>query len=87
MHRVEWSAWAYEDIVALFEYVAEHASPWDADNLCQRLLQSTDKLLDFPRLYEAAPSTVRACAESVLRASTCCMRWTMRRKPALSWPL
>ena len=55
MHRVEWSAWAYEDIVALFEYVAEHAAPWDADNLCQRLLQSTDKLLDFPRLYEAAP--------------------------------
>jgi toxin ParE1/3/4 len=55
MYRVEWSASAHDDIAALFEYVAEHASLWDADNLCQRLLRSTDKLEEFPRLYEAAP--------------------------------
>lgn len=55
MHRVEWSASALEDIEALFDYLAEQVSLWDADNLCQRLLRSTDKLVEFPRLYEAAP--------------------------------
>ena len=55
MYRVEWSASAHDDIAALFEYVAEHTSFWDADNLCQRLLRSTEKLEEFPRLYEAAP--------------------------------
>ena len=50
MYRVEWSASDHDDIAALFEYVAEHASLWDADNLCQRLLRSTDKLEEFPRL-------------------------------------
>lgn len=55
MHHVEWSASALEDIEALFDYLAEHVSLWDADNLCQRLLRSTDRLQEFPRLYEAAP--------------------------------
>ena len=55
MNRVEWSASALEDIEALFDYAAEHASLWDADNLCHRLLRSTDRLAEFPRLYEAAP--------------------------------
>lgn len=55
MHRVEWSASALEDIEALFDYLAEHASLWDADNLCQRLVRSTERLAEFPRLYEAAP--------------------------------
>ena len=55
MHHVEWSASALEDIEALFDYVAEHVSLWDADNLCRRLLLSTDRLAEFPRLYEAAP--------------------------------
>ena len=50
MYRVEWSASAHDDIAALFEYVAEHTSFWDADNLCQRLLRSTDKLEEFSRL-------------------------------------
>ena len=50
MHRVEWSASANDDLAALFDYVAEHTSLWDADNLCQRLLRSTDKLAEFPRL-------------------------------------
>jgi plasmid stabilization system protein ParE len=55
VHRVDWSASALEDIEALFDYLAEHASLWDAANLCKRLAQSTERLADFPRLYEAAP--------------------------------
>lgn len=55
MHRIEWTASALEDIEALFDYLAENASLWDADNICRRLLGSTDHLSEFPRLYEAAP--------------------------------
>lgn len=55
MHRVEWSESALEDIEALFDYLAEHVSLWDADNLCKRLVRSTERLAEFPRLYEAAP--------------------------------
>ena len=44
MHRVEWSAAAHEDVSALFDYVAEHDSLWDAAKLCERVLNSTDKL-------------------------------------------
>lgn len=55
MHRVEWSASALEGIEALFDYLAEHVSLWDADNLCGRLLRSTERLAEFPRLYESAP--------------------------------
>ena len=33
MHRVEWSAAAHEDVSALFDYVAEHDSLWDAAKL------------------------------------------------------
>ena len=55
MHRVDWSVSALDDIEALFDYLAEHASLWDADNLCKRLVRSTDRLAEFPRLYEAAP--------------------------------
>ena len=55
MHRVDWSASALEDIEALFDYLAEHASLWDADSLCKRLVRSTERLAEFPRLYEAAP--------------------------------
>ena len=55
MYRVDWSASALEDIEALFDYLAEHASLWDAANLCERLVQSTLHLAEFPRLYEGAP--------------------------------
>jgi plasmid stabilization system protein ParE len=55
MHRVNWSASALEDIEALFDYLAEHATLWDAANLCERLVLSTVHLAEFPRLYEAAP--------------------------------
>ncbi len=54
MHRVEWSNSALEDIESLFDYHAEHVSLWEADNLCKRLLRSTERLVEFPRLYEAA---------------------------------
>jgi toxin ParE1/3/4 len=55
VHRVEWNASALEDIEALFDYLAEHVSLSEADNLCNRLLRSTERLSEFPRLYEAAP--------------------------------
>lgn len=55
MHRVEWSVSALEDIEALFDYLAEHSSLWDANRLCRDLLLSTERLAEFPRLYEAAP--------------------------------
>ena len=55
MYRVEWSACAREDIAALFDYVAEQATPFEALDLCERLLGSTEKLPLYPRLYEAAP--------------------------------
>jgi len=55
VYRVDWSASALEDIEALFDYLAEHVSLWDADALCKRLVRSTERLAEFPRLYEAAP--------------------------------
>ncbi|MGB4059544.1 MAG: type II toxin-antitoxin system RelE/ParE family toxin [Burkholderiaceae bacterium] len=51
MHHVEWTASALEDIEALFDYLAEQASPQEAEHLCRRLLRSTDRLTQFPRLY------------------------------------
>lgn len=54
-YEIDWRATAVEDVRALFEYLAEHASLWDAREVTERILQSTEKLLDFPRLYEAAP--------------------------------
>lgn len=55
MHRVDWSVSAVEDIEALFDYLAKHSSLWEAVNLCNRLVHSTERLAEFPRLYEAAP--------------------------------
>ena len=46
---------SHEDVSALFDYVAEHDSLWDAAKLSERELNSTDKQAEFPRLYEAAP--------------------------------
>ena len=54
-HEVAWSQSAHEDIAALFDYVAEHESVTDASRLCERLLDATGHLAEFPRLYEAAP--------------------------------
>lgn len=55
MHRVEWSACALDDMEALFDHLAEQSSAWEAEQLCGRLLRSTDRLVEYPRLYEAAP--------------------------------
>ena len=55
LYRVDWSASAIEDVRELFEYLAENASLWDAQNVAERILSSADKLAEFPRLYEAAP--------------------------------
>lgn len=54
-HEIDWRPTAIEDVRALFEYLAEHASLWDAQNVTERILRSADKLTEFPRLYEAAP--------------------------------
>lgn len=40
---------------ALFEYLVEHASPLDALHVTDRVLRSTDRLAEFPRLYQADP--------------------------------
>ena len=54
-HEIDWRPTAIEDVRALFEYLAEHASLWDAQNVTERILSSADKLTEFPRLYEADP--------------------------------
>ena len=87
MHRVEWSAAAHEDVSALFDYVAEHDSLWDAAKLCERVLNSTDKLAEFPGCTRPRQSTARACAGSVWPGSMCSTRWTTRNKSFASWPL
>lgn len=54
-YRVHWSASAIEDVQALFEYLAERATLWDAEHVTGRVLACTDRLPEFPRLYEADP--------------------------------
>lgn len=51
-YNVEWKQGAIEDVTALFDYIAEHSSLWDARNVTDRILTAADKLADFPRLYE-----------------------------------
>lgn len=51
-YEIEWRPGAIEDITALFEYLAENASLWDARNVTERLITATDRLADYPRLYE-----------------------------------
>ncbi len=55
LYRVDWSAPATEDVRELFEYLAENASLWDAEHVTERVVSSTDRLAEFPRLYEADP--------------------------------
>ena len=54
-YRVNWTASAIEDVRALFDYLAENASLWDAEHVTGRVLACTDRLPEFPRLYEADP--------------------------------
>lgn len=51
-YEIEWRPGVIEDITALFEYLAENASLWDARNMIERLNTATDRLADPPRLYE-----------------------------------
>ena len=54
-HDVEWKQSAIEDITALFEYIAENSSLRDARQVTERLIVATDRLAEFPRLYEVDP--------------------------------
>lgn len=49
-YEIEWRPGAIEDITALFEYLVENASLWDARNVTERLITATDRLADYPRL-------------------------------------
>lgn len=51
-YEVEWKQGAIEDVTALFDYIAENSSLWDARNVTDRVLAVAGKLTDFPRLYE-----------------------------------
>ncbi|WP_162264742.1 type II toxin-antitoxin system RelE/ParE family toxin, partial [Salmonella enterica] len=51
-YEIDWRPGAVEDMVALFEYLAENASLWDARNVTDRLIAATELLADYPRLYE-----------------------------------
>jgi toxin ParE1/3/4 len=51
-YDVEWKQGAIDDVTALFDYIAEHSSLWDARNVTENILSAADKLTDFPRLYE-----------------------------------
>lgn len=65
-YKVEWRPNAIEDVGNLFEYLARNASLWDAEHVTERILSSTDKLAQFPRMYEAAPQY----GEGIRRIST-----------------
>ncbi|GAR12887.1 plasmid stabilization system protein [Salmonella enterica] len=51
-YEIDWRPGAVEDMAALFEYLAENASLWDARNVTDRLIAATERLEDYPRLYE-----------------------------------
>ena len=53
----------------------------------ERVLNSTDKLAEFPGCTRPRQSTARACAGSVWPGSMCSTRWTTRNKSFASWPL
>lgn len=54
-HEIDWRPQAIEDVRALFEYLVENASLHDAQYVTERVLTSTERLTEFPRLYEADP--------------------------------
>jgi hypothetical protein len=35
-YKIDWRSGAIEDVKALFEYLAEHASLWDANDVTER---------------------------------------------------
>lgn len=50
--EIEWRPGAVGDMAALFEYLVENASLWDARHVTDRLIAATERLADYPRLYE-----------------------------------
>ena len=54
-HEIDWRPQAIEDVRALSEYLVENASLHDAQHVTERVLTSTERLTEFPRLYEADP--------------------------------
>lgn len=54
-YKLEWRPSAIDDVNEIFEYLAVHASLWDAEYVTDRILSSADRLVEFPRLYEADP--------------------------------
>jgi len=54
-YEIDWRPNAILDVHELFEYLVVNASLWDAKSVTECILGSTDKLAEFPRLYEAAP--------------------------------
>lgn len=55
-YNVDWRPSAIEDMRNLFNYLAAEASLWDARHVTDRIFSSTEKLEQFPRLYQSAPS-------------------------------
>ena len=84
-HEIDWRPTAIEDVRALFEYLAENASLWDAQNVAERILSSADKLAEFPGCTKPRRSTAKACAASAWPGSMCSTKWTTRRKLSASW--
>ncbi|EQA1624964.1 type II toxin-antitoxin system RelE/ParE family toxin [Enterobacter asburiae] len=64
-YEIEWRPGAVEDMATLFEYLAENASLWDTRNVTDRLIAATERLVDYPRLYE----TDKRYGEGVRRIS------------------
>lgn len=54
-YEIDWRPGAIEDVQALFDYLAESASVQVAVEVTDRILRSTDRLAEFPRLYQADP--------------------------------
>ena len=55
LYKVDWRQSAIDDVQAIFEYLAVNSSLWDAEHVTDRILSATDRLKEFPRLYEADP--------------------------------
>lgn len=85
-HRVDWRPPAIEDMRALFEYLLEHASLWDAENVTEQVLRSTDRLAEFRACMKLIRAMAMVSAASVLPVRTFCMRWMTKRKLSISSP-
>jgi hypothetical protein len=85
-HRVDWRPPAIEDMRALFEYLLEHASLWDGENVTEQVLRFTTALPSFRACRKPIRAMAMVSAASVLPVRTFCMRWMTRRKLSISSP-